>query len=405
MGLPKFHRGQVKVYRELQRFNLLLAGRRWRKSTFGAAYLSRYAWLNRGQYLWGSPTHDQNKIAFSYMEKIFSGKDVSFNRSAMIIELPNRSIIRLRSLNKPDNCRGFTIDGVVIDEVAYTSEGAYKEVIRPTLMDTLGWSLLISTPAGFNWIYDLFHSFSNGFAKWCIPSFGVRLEGNELTREPHLYENPHLLYSELLSLLDTMGSIAFRQEILCEFLSDGLNPFVNIDELCSLPEKSESKTPTIAGLDFAKTVDYTVLSIFDPRTMSEVACIKFPHGQYVAQCERIREFCIKYNITHICFDNTGVGNAVVEILYPKVMDLNIGLQPFTFSNISKVALINDLILAMEKKKIYFTDFDDGIYEFRRYTREQSGNTIKYGAMTGSHDDVVTARALSLRMLKMLNYYH
>lgn len=399
MGLPRLHTGQSLVKSELRRFNLLLAGRRWRKTTLGAAYLIYNAWLYGGEYLWGSPTHDQNKIAASYMERILKGKEYKFNRSTMDLEIPaNGSLIHLRSLHKPDNARGFTLNGVVIDEAAYINGDAYNEVLRPTLMDTLGWSFMITTPASYNWISDIFNAGNSDSNRvWRIPSYGVAYDENrKLVRKPHRYENPHLKFEELVSLSQTMTEIAFRQEILCEFVSDLLNPFTNIDKLCTLlPLKHFNVRKTVAGLDLAKTVDYSVMSIMNPTTREEIYVEQFPHMDYTLQVHRIVELVRQFNIGMISVDATGVGKAVIEILYPYMAKLNVSVNPVTFNNQIKVDMINNLILAMEQKSVKFTNDDRGIYQFRRFTRQAlSTGNIKYEAETGTHDDFVTARSLS-----------
>jgi phage FluMu gp28-like protein len=198
----------------------------------------------------------------------------------------------------------------------------------------------------------------------------------------------------MVSLLDTMTTIAFRQEILCEFISDLLNPFPNIDILCRLKPKDRYDLPTVAGLDLAKTVDYSVLSIMDSRTREEIYVEQFPHIAYTEQVDRVVRLVKQYNIKILAIDATGVGKAVLEILYPKLMDLNIGINPVTFNNQVKVDMINDLILAMEQCKVNFTDDDRGIYQFRRFTRKAVGGTVKYEADNNTHDDFVIARSLA-----------
>jgi hypothetical protein len=305
------------------------------------------------------------------------------------------SLIRLRSLQKPDNVRGFTIHGVVIDEAAYTSAEAWREVIRPTLMDTKGWTLKITTPAGYNHIYDEFVSQQPNLSTWRIPSYGVKLEGEKLVRQSHDYENPALDMEEMDSLLLTMDSLSFRQEILAEFISDNLCPFSNIDELCVLPTRKGSKVKTVAGIDFAKSVDYTAISIMNPETKEELALIRLPHSQYKEQIERIYGICKQYNVEMINFDATGVGDAVGEMMYERLSSLGIGMQAFKFTNQSKIDLVYGLVFGMEKRELRLTDSDIGIYELRKFRRVNRGNTIKFeNEQDTDHDDTVIARCLA-----------
>lgn len=396
-NFPSTHLGQDLVHAERKRFNYLFAGRRWRKTTYMSMFMFRKARKHKGEYLWASPTHDQNKIALSYMEKM--GKEhVKVNRSSMTLTMENGSLIRFRSLVKPDNARGFTIDGVCIDEAAYTPQEAFFDVIRPTLMSSLGWAFLGSTPNGYNWLYDLWVKGNNDYtATWRIPSFGVALHNNELRRIENKYENPHLSFDEVINLYDQMPSFSFRQEILCEFIANQLNPFVNIDELCILPNQSSSQIETIAGIDFAKTTDYTCLSVFDRSTSKEVAMIRLPQIDYTMQIELIKNYVEKFKVRNICFDSTGVGVKLAEDMYSAFAG-RVGLYPFTFTSDSKAKIIMDLILAMEKKRIWFTNDREGIAEFRKFGRIQKQNSVSFEAITG-HDDSVCARALAFNVIK------
>ena len=394
---PSTHLGQDLVHSERKRFNYLFAGRRWRKTTYMSMFMFRNARKYKGEYLWASPTHDQNKIALNYMEKM-GGKHIEVNRSSMIATISNGSLIRFRSLVKPDNARGFTIDGVCIDEAAYIDGDAFFEVIRPTLMSSLGWAFLGSSPNGYNWLYDLWvKGDSENTATWRIPSLGVRLENNQVIRDYNRYENPDLSFEEVQSLYDQMPSFSFRQEILCEFIANQLNPFVNIDELCCLPNLTSSQTETIAGIDFAKTTDYSCISVFDRNKKEEIALIRLPQIDYTMQLELINSYIEKFKIKYICFDATGVGVKLAEDMYSKFGG-RVGLDPFTFTNDSKAKLIMDLILFMEKKRIKFTTDRDSISEFRKFGRIQKQNTVSFEAITG-HDDSVCARALALRVIK------
>lgn len=394
---PTTHLGQDLIHSERKRFNYLFAGRRWRKTTYMSMFMFRKALKHRGEYLWASPTHDQNKIALGYMEKM-GGRYISVNRSSMTLTMSNGSIIRFRSLVKPDNARGFTIDGVCIDEAAYVNGDAFFEVIRPTLMSSMGWAFLGSTPNGYNWLYDLWAKGDNDYtATWKIPSYGVELQNNQIVRVKNRYENPHLSYDEICQLYDQMPSFSFRQEILCEFISNQLNPFINIEELCILPTQTFSNTETIAGIDFAKTTDYSCVSIFDRKTSKEIALIRLPQIDYTMQIELIKSYVDKYKIKNICFDSTGVGVKLAEDMYT-AFNGKVGLYPFTFTNDSKSKIIMDLILYMEKKRIWFTNDRESISEFRKFGRIQKQNSVSFEAITG-HDDSVIARALALKIIK------
>lgn len=389
--LPKMHNGQRSIYADMERFTLIVAGRRWRKTTFASSWLLLKALKSKGVYGWFAPTHDQSRIA---MRTFHKATKIKPNYSDRTLLLPNKSIIIFRSLERPENIRGQTLNECVIDEVAYIDETAWSEVLRPTLMDTGGGALMVTTPNGKNWIYDLFNKDSE-FKTFVTPTLGAYLDKDKnLHRKEHPLENNNIPFSELLSMLLSMDSFSFRQEILAEFLDNTLGVFSNIDELCCLEEDNDQHVGhvKIAGLDVAKSFDYTALSV-GCKTCKKEIFIKKLQGNYMDQASILHHFLVYYNVENLTVDVTGVGNAFVDIL--KDYDSPYAITPFLFSNKSKNELISNMILICEKKNFKFlndNDWKNELYTFKRY---QSTDKTTYGAVTGSHDDTVIARALML----------
>lgn len=116
------------------------------------------------QIVWGAPVYDQVRVGFIEAKKAIGnvGKE---NTTHLEITFPSTGgRILFRSLDDPDNVRGHTADGVVIDEAAMVNPSAWHDVLRPMLMDTQGWAWLIScvtadtlltTSRGFIQIGDL----------------------------------------------------------------------------------------------------------------------------------------------------------------------------------------------------------------------------------------------------------
>lgn len=390
--LPTFHAGQRYIYQNLSRFNLIVCGRRWRKTTFASAYMFKEAWTKpRQNYLWGSPTHDQNKIAFNYMQKYGRGR-CKYNRSNMTIEFPSGSTIYFRSLNKPDNARGFTLHGVGIDEAAYINSESWLEVLRPTLMDTKGWGILCTTPNSFNWIFDL--AVSSEFKYFHSPALGVQILDGHLFRDPHPLENDSLELTELQSLYDSMDSLSFRQEIMAEFLADTINVFGDIGVVSKGRGENSCKYPTFAGIDFAKTNDYTAISIMREKGdgVQELLVQRLPHLPYSTQMMLLGELFQRYNVTRCMYDATGVGVVMDEFLLP--YSDKVSFQPFTYSNKDKLTIMNNMLFMIEKKLINFTDDKVALLEAQKFIRKLTGNVVQFISASG-HDDTVNARALAL----------
>src|SRR3972149_5810129 len=135
--LPYPHPGQIAVRRQLRRFNWLVAGRRWRKTTLVMSIAVERA-LTGQQILWGAPTFDQVRVGFEETKRAAHGVAL-FNESRMTARFPGGGMLIYRSLDTPDNARGHTADGVVIDEAADVEPLAWREVLRPMLIGTNGW--------------------------------------------------------------------------------------------------------------------------------------------------------------------------------------------------------------------------------------------------------------------------
>jgi len=77
------------------------------------------------------------------------------NESELLLRLNNGSRIQLKGADNSDALRGVGLDFLVVDEAAYVDEKVWKEVLRPTLSDTGGSALFISSPSGRDWFYKL----------------------------------------------------------------------------------------------------------------------------------------------------------------------------------------------------------------------------------------------------------
>jgi hypothetical protein len=99
------------------------------------------------------------------------------NESNLEITLVNNSIIMLRSADTPDRMRGLGVDHVVIDEAADISHETWTAVIRPALSDRKGSALIISSPKGRNWLYDVYNN-AKHLPDWWSLQFTTAQGGN-----------------------------------------------------------------------------------------------------------------------------------------------------------------------------------------------------------------------------------
>jgi hypothetical protein len=218
------------VRSQLRRFTWLVAGRRWRKTTLAMSLAVERA-LAGQQLLWGAPTFDQVRVGFEEAKRAALSV-AAFNESRMTARFPGGGAIFYRSLDNPDNARGHTADGVMIDEAADVNPLAWREVLRPMLIDTNGWLLAGGTPKGYNWLYQEFElaKLRDDSAPISAPTLGHRIdEAGHIHRAPHPLENPHIPFSEIAQLWaatcpllpdgtrDQRNAYVFHQEIGAQF--------------------------------------------------------------------------------------------------------------------------------------------------------------------------------------------
>lgn len=139
-----------------RRFIVLVAGRRWGKTTLGLFKLLCHAASARHQvcYFVGPSERQAKEIAWRTLKQLVPPVLMRRMReSELMIELVNGSMIKVHG---PQSLRGTGLDYAVLDEFAYMPAQLWPEVVRPMLADREGRALLCSTPRGFNHLYDLY---------------------------------------------------------------------------------------------------------------------------------------------------------------------------------------------------------------------------------------------------------
>lgn len=174
------HPGQKEVMHFKSRFKVIVAGRRWGKSKLAAVSLVQAAASRAKSLVWYvAPTYGMCKsIMWPDLVEIIPKKWIrKSNETIQFIELVNGSRIELKGCDKPDSLRGVGLHFLVIDEAQDIKKETWTTVLRPTLSDKQGGALIIGTPKGFNWLYDVYQegqkpvNRKNGlWASWQFPT-------------------------------------------------------------------------------------------------------------------------------------------------------------------------------------------------------------------------------------------
>jgi len=371
------------------RFRTVCCGRRFGKTLCLAAELLDGALQEPGNYAWVAPTYLIADRGVEALKKIaplsirFAGR---LPMRGEIRSATGSSTVWFLSADNPENIRSFGFRGVVLDEAARIPLDVWQYIIRPTISDSRGWAVFISTPRGRNWFYDLFGRGSDPletqFASFHFPSNA----------------NPHFPPQEWEDARRELPADVFRQEYMAEFLEDSAGVFRGIDPcVYAAPSEALAKEgrpnprPAAIGCDLAKHTDFTVLVALDAATAQGIAMERFNHLDWPIQKERIVEF-VRRHRGRLYLDSTGIGDPIhddLKIVLPAI-------EAYRFTAPSKAHLIQRLAVAIEQQQVRIpADWRVLIEELRRfeYSLGPSGQ-IAYGAPSGYHDDCVIALALA-----------
>ncbi|MEI6150792.1 MAG: terminase family protein [bacterium] len=326
-----------------KRFRTVCTGRRFGKTLcLAAELLDRGGSEKAGEYGWVAPTYNVAERGIEAIRLIADGAIEVSGRAPSRVEFRTKlgtSRIWFLSADNPDNIRGFGFQGIVIDEAAAIPVSVWHYVLRPTIAQTLGWAVFVSTPKGRNWFYDLYtRGLDPGEKDYASFSFPSKA-------------SPYFPAKEWEEAKRTLPADVFRQEYEAEFLEDSAGVFRNIDgclfdpAALSMEQRSPSRN-VIIGCDVAKHTDWTVLIAMDAETGRCFDMERFNHLDWPIQKERILAFAFKHR-GRIVLDATGVGDPIYDDLKRVWPDI----EGFKFTSSSKTALVQRLIVAVEQRRV------------------------------------------------------
>ena len=157
------HYGQAKLHyptKETARFFVMVCGRRFGKTTASAMEATYYASQpNKRIWLVGL-SYDKADLMFREIwQKMVIGKANDIIRASekdRIIKFKWGTTVEAKSADNPDSLVGEGLDLLIVDEAAKVKRKIWDMYLSPTLSDRKGKGIFITTPEGFNWIYDLF---------------------------------------------------------------------------------------------------------------------------------------------------------------------------------------------------------------------------------------------------------
>ena len=388
----KPHAGQRKVHASRASRRVLACGARFGK-TLCAAMEAIASALEPREHTIGwvaAPTYDLADRVFSQIvttvHEHLAHRVVAYKQSEHRILLRNLSggisEIRCKSADNPVSLLGEGLDFVIVDEAAGLSPKIWNNFLSQRLLDKHGWALLISTPRGKGWFFEMWRRGQMGdpdYESWNLPSWA----------------NPRLDRALLEAQREVISEQAFRQEIAGEFIEGAGSVFHNVRDCATLSmAEPVAGQRYFAGLDLAKVEDWTVLTIVN-KAREVVFADRFHRMDWSLQVNRIKAALERFNRARVLVDSTGAG----EPIYETLLRSGCRADPYAFTAKSKAALIDYLSLSLEQRKVKILSaqvFPEGVEELEsyQYSVSEQGN-VRMSSPSGAHDDCVISLGLAL----------
>ena len=367
------HAGQERVVREASRFNVLMCGRRFGKTSLGVD-LACEAVLDGKIVGWMAPSYKILSPAWLDLKTALAPiPGVKKNELEKVIRVPNGGSLEAWSLDGDDPARSRKFHRIIVDEAGLVVRLAhiFHNALRPTLADYRGGAWFLGTPKGVG-DFSAMHAQGQGaghdpeWASWCLPTSA----------------NPFISPDEIEAMRKTMPHETFMQEIMGIPSVSGDHP-IGLEEIKACLSSVSTKPVVVWGVDLARSVDFTVAIGLDrDGAVAHLDRWKAPWGVTRERLQGLLGSTVAF------IDSTGVGDPVVEELQRNGTRC-VGV---IFTARAKQHMVESLIVGVQQRQISFPDgWLRGELDSLEATKTQVGT--RYAARQGLHDD--GAMALSL----------
>lgn len=380
---------QLEVWQAPQRFKVIVAGRRTGKSNLSIKkIIAAGLEAPKGSaVLYVGPTQAQTRqIAWDAI--IDQGRDVikASHVNSMDITLINGVKIHLRSAENPDTLRGLKLYFVVIDEAAFIKDQKiWTESIRPALSDLKGEAWFISSPAGRNWLYDLYKYALEGkdpeWAAWHKTTFdNPTIDPKEIEAAKRTLSS-FSFKAEYLASFDTAGADVFKAEWIKEGSIPDSGSYVIAIDLAGFENISD-------GSQNKKRLDETAIAVVKIGNDNKWYVDKIEHGRWDIKetCMRILKNIKQYQPIQIGIERGTAMNAVMGVLQDMMRQYNTfaHIQTLTHGNKKKTDRIVWALQGRFEHGHIVLNEDEDFEEFK--------DQLVMFPTKGVHDDLVDALA-------------
>jgi hypothetical protein len=393
----KAHPGQVTFHQDPHRFRVLNCGRRWGKTKCSIFELWSILQKAPEKFPIGwvvAPNYPLVVIDWDEALEIMGPAVLNRNVQEHWLEVAlgnnRKAKVEFKSAEKDDQgLRGRGLSGLLVDEAAMVSQKAWEYGLRPALGDKMGKCIIISTPKGRNFFYDLYMmgqetstTYDPDWKSWTFPT----------------NSNPYYPVSEWEKNKLVTPEIVWKQEYMADFIQEAGEVFHSLAKLshCGLSPRQAGRQYVIA-VDLARTVDWTVILVMDDLGRV-VYANRSKELSWSVQVKLIQSVHEAYKPARIVLDSSGVGDVIEDNVRKAGMPTE-GVK--TGSVNIKGELIEGLQVAIEQGHISLPSELKWLWdELRQYTyKELDSGHIRYEAPSGKHDDGVIALALAVYAFK------
>jgi len=346
-----------------------------------------------GRAAWVVPAYKNGRALWRYAAGVCAPLEqagyMDISKSERVITTRAGGFFGIYSAENIDSIRSEAFNLVVGDEAARIGEEGWQDAVRPTLADADGDEILISTPKGKNWFYFEFMkgmAASDGYAAWTAPS-----KANPMPQIKHAYAMAQ----------ERVPERTFKQEWNAEFVEDGVL-FRNVAAAAILkPAEPIEGHQYIIGVDWGRTNDATVFSVFDAGERVQVYMDRMTDTDYASQRLRLKVLSQRYNNASVIAESNSMGQPNIEAL----QNDGVSVSGFVTTNASKAEIVQALELAFEQNEIKILDNPIQLAELMSYESEKlPSGLVRYGAPEGMHDDTVMALALAWGTIAKPSWY-
>jgi hypothetical protein len=354
----------------------------------------------RGLFRWVAPIYEQSKVGFEYCKRILPPEPhTKPNNSEMAIKIPDLdTLLRFFHAGKPTSLEGHGVHGYVFDEAAKMLEEV-RSAAETTTTLTRGPKMFISTPLGKNWFY-----------RGCMEAREEMIRARHEKRAPtklfiraKTEDNPFVPRESIEKARRELPARLFRQYYLAEFEDEGAifpgyractdGPRLNLEGEHHIWFHDEAKNAeVVVGVDWAKSVDWTVFIAIDVKTRRVVGFERFHKRTYTEAIRQLVRFTRTFKeLTIVYHDKTGVGAAIDD----QLACTDLPFHGITFTNAWKSEAVSRLMTTVEQEGIILPDWPILMKEMDSFELKMTVHgKMQFSAPGGQTDDAVMALLLA-----------